>query len=753
MIPPEREVTDVMEPADVCVVGGGMAGYCAALAAAREGARTVLIHDRPVFGGCGSTEMRVPFSGAGSHNPSSNETGIILELLNEERATSPHSPGYGMVNAGWDLILYDKARSEPSLTFLLNTSVRRVRMDGERIGSVFGYQAGSEKLWEVTSRLFIDATGDGAVGIAAGVPFRIGQESKAEYGESMAPDEPWDWTLGSSLIFRARDEGRPVAFSPPSWARLYEGEESLAHRPHRGFEGGYWWIEIGYPFQTIEDNEAIRDELLAHVYGVWDHIKNRCAWSSDAANWSLDWVGMLPAKRESRRFTGAHVLTQTEIAARTLFEDRVAYGGWIIDDHTRGGIARRDRKPSFDGTEETFFLVAPYSVPLRSMIAKDVPNLLFAGRDMSASRLAFNSLRVQRTLAVCGQAAGTAAAYCAARNQSPGQLGNTDVHTIQQSLLRQDCWIPRVRNEDPADLARTSTVEASSTRRLVVTPAPGPGMSLAGGAAQILPLSDAPQMLRIALHNSNEKPVELLGSLHRAEDIWDLPALEREPVCRFPVAVDALPRVPLVVVVPEFDFEPGLYWLHLSPCEGVSWRFQDGLPLPGLTAAYVENGRLAFAPGTFSNWQPLAADALPQSRCYGPENTINGVSRPEQWPNVWVSAGPAPQWLRLVLAAPHPLHTVQVAWGLNFHRSYFNMPAFHRAPECARDYRIEVVLQDGSRRLWAEVAGNYQRLAVHRAPKGLTVPVAEVLITVLATNGADRVEIDEVRLYREGNGG
>ncbi len=739
------DVTETTPEFDVCVIGGGMAGYCAALAAAREGARTVIIQDRPVFGGCGSTEMRVPFSGAGSHNPAANETGIILELLTEERAHSPHSPGYGMVNAGWDLLLYDKARREPNLTTLLNTHARNVVMDGNAISAVIAVQLGTEKVWEVRARVFIEATGDGAIGAAAGVPFRIGQEVRSEYGESMAPDEPWDWTLGSSLVFRARDEGRPVDFVPPEWAVVYPDEESLSHRGHGQFEGGYWWIEVGFPHETIRDNEEIRDELLAHLYGVWDHIKNRCTHRQTAANWALDWVGMLPAKRESRRFIGAHVLTQTQIAERELFPDRVAYGGWIIDDHTKGGIVHRDQKPSFDGTEETHFLVAPYSVPLRSLYAANVSNLLFAGRVMSASRLAFNSLRVQRTLAVVGQAAGSAAALCSQKGCTPAEFAGGDIHTLQQSLLRQDCYIPRVRNEDSADVARQARVTASSTFSLVAQPAED-GVSLTEGAAQVLPLSEWPQQFRVYLRNTGDSGVALSATLHRADDIWDLGALDSEPCAALEFILPAGYTGPVVADAGDADLGLGLYWLKVEAAEGVLWLMQTE-PLPGLTAARREQGRWVHSPSTFSSWRPLAADVLPESRCYEPGNIINGVGRPEQWTNVWLSEGDAPQCVRLELPAPVELDRIQIAWGLNFNRSYFQMPALMRAPECARDYRIEVETSCHGRQVWAEVSGNYQRLRIHERPADFAGAIREVIITVEVTNGAPRVEIDEIRAH------
>ena len=739
-------ITHRIDSLDVCVVGGGLAGLCAALAAAREGAKTALIHDRPVLGGNASTEIRVPSSGAGHHNPCANETGIILELLTEERARNHDPSGYSMVNAHWDLILYDAVRREENLTALLNTHVNEVNMEGDRIRSVVGTQMGSERVWEIEAELFIDCTGDGVVGVAAGVPFRIGQEARSEYGESMAPDEPWDWTMGSSMFFRARDAGRPVEFVPPPWAERYPDETSLQHRGHGFIEGGYWWIEIGHPFDTIRDNEDIRDELLRHVLGVWDHIKNHCAQKQRAANYALDWVGMVPGKRESRRFIGAHVMTQSEIHSRTQYPDRVAYGGWIIDDHTKGGITQRAKKPSFDDVAEAVCLVAPYSVPLRSLYAREVRNLLFAGRLMSASRIVFNSLRVQRTLAVIGQAAGTAAARCTNVGREPGKLTDRDIHQIQQSLLRQDCYIPGVWNQDPDDVARRARVTASSSRPLLATPSDD-GLLLERGLAQLVPLSAWPEKLRIYVSNAASEPRELRASLHRPRDIWDLKALEEDTCATLAFSVPGEFEGTTEACIQGGPCDPGIYWLRIEPAPGLTWLF-EAAPTPGLTAARHDGESWTFTPGMFSDWTPFAADALPASRPFEPENVVNGAARPEAWPNVWVSEDGLPQWCRIELSEATELERVQIAWGLDFNRTYFPLPGLFRAPECARDYRIEVELADGASALWAEVRANYQRLRIHDRPQGFEGKARAILITVEATNGAPRVEICEVRAYR-----
>lgn len=748
---PTLRVTDSLDNLDVCIVGGGLAGICAAIASAREGARTVLIQNRPVLGGNSSTEIRVPPFGAGHYNPLANETGIILELLNEERARSHDTVDYSNVNAHWDLALLDAVKREPNLKLLLNANVFDVEMNGARVQSVTASQTGTERVWRVSASYFMDCSGDGALGVAAGVPFRIGQEARDEYDESLAPEIGWDWTLGSSLFFRARDIGRPAPFEPPAWAACYPDEESLCHRSHKPLTSGYWWIEVGYPYDTIADNEEIRDEALRHVLGVWDHIKNHCEDREQATNYALDWVGMVPGKRESRRFVGAHVMTQNEVQERFLYPDRIGYGGWIIDDHTKGGILAKGEAPNpHDHLSLDQFLVSPYSVSLRSLYANEVENLFFAGRLMSVSRLVFNSLRVQRTLAVIGQAAGTAAAHAKKSGRAPHQFSDDDIAQIQQSLLRQDCWIPQLPNADPNDLAPRAKVSASSSRAYQVA-ASGKGVDLKMAHAQLIPLTLAPEKLRLFLRNDGEARA-MKASWHRAADAWDLPALRAQPNCEIAFDVPANHDGALEIELPADANWPDLsayFWVRLEAAPNVIW-LEQAEPLPGVAAAKCEAGEWSFSPKIFSTWAPLAADVWPPSRPYEIENISNGFARPETMPNLWVSDDAATSPVcRLEWDETVELSRVQIAWGLDFSRDYIHMTPYFRAPECARDYQIEAELEDGTGRLWCEVRGNYQRLRVHPCPDGLQgAPVKALVITVSATNGAPNVSICEVRAER-----
>jgi hypothetical protein len=179
-------------------------------------------------------------------------------------------------------------------------------------------------------------------------------------------------------------------------------------------------------------------------------------------NWAMDWVGMVPGKRESRRLIGDHILTQHDLMGlNPPLDDAGAIGGWPMDDHPPGGFDRSDLPPFVSvKTAEV------YNIPLRSLYSKNVGNLMMAGRNASCSHVAFSSTRVMATCAVMGQAAGTAAALCVRHGLSPRALheDKPKLAALQQTLLRDDQTIKGLRNADPADLARSAKVTASAQR-------------------------------------------------------------------------------------------------------------------------------------------------------------------------------------------------------------------------------------------------------------------------------------------------
>lgn len=435
-----------------------------ALAAARNGAKVILCQDRPVLGGNASSEVRMHVVGADNQGARSEalatearETGMIEEIRLDTCVRNPQKSASML-----DLIFYEKCRAEPNLTLLLNTTVCGVEMRDGRIAAVRAERPSTEDAFEIEAKMFVDCTGDGRMALEAGASYRHGREAKAEFDEKLAQVEADGKTLGSTILFQARRHDQPMPFIPPPWVRKFT-EEELKFRPHgkpgldQGLEYGYWWAEWGGHLDTVKDNESIRDELLAITLGIWDHVKNGGDHGAD--NWALEWFGFLPGKRESRRFIGLHTLNEADVFESAEFPDAIAYGGWPIDMHPPEGVDRPEEQPC-----TKHMMPHLYDIPLRACISTDVPNLMFAGRNMSATHVAFASTRVMATCAVIGQGVGTAAAHAIAKNLLPAELASNfaEMSAVQQQLLRDDSYLVGRKNEDPRDLARRAEVRGSS---------------------------------------------------------------------------------------------------------------------------------------------------------------------------------------------------------------------------------------------------------------------------------------------------
>ena len=424
---------------DLCVIGGGLAGMCTAIAAARHGARVVLMQDRPVLGGNASSECHVQISGAarGGTIPHVRETGILEELRLENLYRNPHE-----VFTIQDTVFYEKAYLEPNITPLLNCSCIDARMEGNHIVSVTGWQLTAETRHTIKAAIYADCSGDGILAPLTGAEFRIGREARSEFGESIAPQVADQRTMGMSLLFFSREYDSPQPFEPPLWAYRFESCDELpwGEEGHRRWAMGYWWVELGGEHDSIHDTEMLRDELLKIAYGVWDHLKNHCRHRDQLAQYALDWMQFLPAKRESRRYVGDHMLTQGDIESEGRFDDIVAYGGWTMDDHHPAGFWSVKT-----GEPATIWhpCPSPYGIPYRILYSRNIDNLMFAGRDTSCSHAAMSSTRVMGTCAVMGQAVGTAAAIAARLGISPRQV-NGHIQALQQALLRDDCYLPWV---------------------------------------------------------------------------------------------------------------------------------------------------------------------------------------------------------------------------------------------------------------------------------------------------------------------
>ena len=353
----------------------------------------------------------------------------------------------------WDSILYEKVKFEPNITLLLNCACCDAATEGDTILSVTGFQLTTYTWHTVEAKIFADCSGDSVLAELCGAEYMVGRESKDTFGESMALEQADRKTMGMSLMIQAHETDRKIDFIPPVWAYSFPTDESMNNKPHDCLEKintNFYWIELGGEQDSIHDTEEIRDELLKIAFGVWDHIKNQGDHGAD--NWELDWIGFLPGKRESRRYVGDYIMTQDDVIGAVVPADTVAYGGWQIDNHLPGGFR-------MSGAGENHLqkvrLREPYGIPYRSLYSKNIANLMFAGRNISASHLAFATTRVMATCGVIGQAVGTAAALAVEKGIAPRGVG-AHMAELQRRLLEDDCFLPKFPRQMPALTAKAT---------------------------------------------------------------------------------------------------------------------------------------------------------------------------------------------------------------------------------------------------------------------------------------------------------
>lgn len=486
----KRELKTITHNADLVVVGGGMAGTCCAITAAREGLKVVLVQDRPVLGGNASSEVRLWVLGATSHMGSSNrwarEGGVHDEILVEN--FHRNAEGSPLI---FDALLLEKVVLEPNITLLLNSAVYEVIKradDPDRIESVTAFCSQNSTRYVLNAPLFADCSGDGIVGFLAGAAFRMGAEKRDEFNETYAPSAEYGELLGHSIYFYSKDVGHPVKFVPPSFAIKNVPQKIPRFRAFNANTHGcqLWWIEFGGRLDTVHDTETIKWELWKVVYGVWDYIKNSGD-HPDSANRTLEWVGMIPGKRESRRFEGDYMLTQNDVINRPHHPDAVAFGGWSIDLHPADGVF--SERPGSNHRHAR----GVYTIPLRCLYSRNISNLFLAGRIISSSHVAFGSTRVMGTGAHCGQAVAVAAAVCRERSLLPRDCASGEaLAEVQLRLHRTGQHIPNVVPRDPKNLAERATARASSSFDMRSLPPGNARRTLAKSVAQLIPMRKGP---------------------------------------------------------------------------------------------------------------------------------------------------------------------------------------------------------------------------------------------------------------------
>jgi hypothetical protein len=703
--------------ADLVITGGGMSGVCCAITAARQGLKVVLVQDRSVLGGNASSEVRLWILGATSHMGNNNrwarEGGVVDEILVENTYRNPE--GNPII---FDAILLDKVVSEPNIRLLLNTAVYDVqKKDAETIELLKAYCSQSQSSYELKAQLFCDASGDGVVGFLSGAAFRMGAESKEEFGELFAPDKSYGELLGHSLYFYSKDVGKPVKFIPPSFA-LDDITKIPRFRSFNAKEYGckLWWIEFGGRMDTVHDTEKIKWELWKIVYGVWDHIKNSGLFP-EAENLTLEWVGMIPGKRESRRFEGDYMLVQQDIVEQRKHDDAVAFGGWSIDLHPSDGVYS-----NLPGCNQ-WHSKGIYQIPYRCLYSKNISNLFLAGRIISASHVAFGSSRVMATAAYLAQAVAVAAAVCKENNCLPAALvSDKRIGIVQQKLLASGQYIPGVEAIEKNDLLQEAVITASSELQLQAMPENGGLKSLDLAVAQLIPF-EAGDIPAVNFHAVAEEATTLEVEIRVSSKAGNFTPDESKQRFSFPLQ----PGRNCIAVKPAAAINESQYvfiLLHKNPMIKV---YRSDLRITGILSVFntinpdVSNYGKQEATGgigvdSFEFWCPqrrpeghnLALQLARPVTSFGAANVVNGIARPSTRPNAWVAdfsdERPA---LKLQWKEAKEIKRLQLSFDTDFDHPMESVLMTHpetAMPFCIRNYKV----YDDRGNLIYEKKDNYQ---------------------------------------------
>lgn len=784
---------------DLSIVGGGIAGVCCAITAAREGLRVVLVNDRPVLGGNASSEIRLWVLGATSHMGNNNrwarEGGVIDEILVENLYRN--ADGNPVL---FDTILLEMIRAEPRITLLLNTAICEVtKSDPARIAGVRGFCSQNSTWYGIHAPFFVDASGDGIVGFLAGAAFRMGAECAHEFGERFAPSTEYGGLLGHSLYFYTKDVGRPVTFTPPGFA-LQDITKIPKYRMFNAHEHGcsLWWIEYGGRLDTVHDAEAIKWELWQIVYGVWDYIKNSGRFP-EAETLTLEWVGHISGKRESRRFEGDYMLTQQDLVEQRRHADAVSYGGWAIDLHPADGVF--SELPACN----QWHLKGVYQIPFRSMYSRNIENLFLAGRLISASHVAFASTRVMATCGHNGQAVAVAAKVCQRNGWMPKQLAEAEhVVDLQRQLQRTGQYIPHVVAHDPVDLAQRAQVTASSRLVLEELSVSEASFPLTDAWGMLLPVKRGrlPTFTLFAAAKSvTQVRCELRASEREGNFTPDVVLATQMVSVGAPIEqMVATPHIrqrrpvlahsqlggnhtshatsnghPVVRSASQDPFELNIdfnasverdqyVFLCVHPAD-VDLYMSDQIVSGMLAVRHGTDPRVAgknqqhppdgIGIDSFELWCPkrrphgqnLALRVSPGLDCFGPRNVLNGVARPADQPNAWIADwdDPKPR-LTLSWSEPQQIGHVELSFDTDFDHPMETVLMGHperTVPQCVQKFRI----LDGTGRELASCHDNHQTRRSIRFSNPVTTNTLH--IELQAPSESVPAALMEVRCYGE----
>ncbi|MDD2599275.1 MAG: FAD-dependent oxidoreductase [Kiritimatiellae bacterium] len=435
---------------DLVISGGGVAGVCAAISAARLGLKVALIQDRPVWGGNNSSEVRVHLGGRVNIDPYARLGDVVNEI-------GPAKGGNAMPAAQYeDERKHAAVDAEKNIVQFLNTRAVRVEMNGSRIKAVIGRHIESGVETRFSAPVFADCTGDGSVGLAAGAEYRYGREGRDEFNEPTAPEGGDSMTMGASVQWYSVEKKERVDFPDIKWGLDFNDDNC------EKVKMGEWTWETGMNRHQINEFERIRDYGRLVVMSNWSFLKNRSKDKASYAKDKLDWVAYVAGKRESCRLVGDLLLTENDIIQEKIYPDGTACTTWTIDLH----YPDPKNTESFPGNEFKsickHILIYPYPIPYRCYYSKNIDNLFMAGRNISVTHVALGTTRLMRTTGMMGEVVGMAATLCLKNNCEPRAIYTSHLDELKE-LMRKGVGLgtkqpPQTYNEG-ASKKRTSPIE------------------------------------------------------------------------------------------------------------------------------------------------------------------------------------------------------------------------------------------------------------------------------------------------------
>lgn len=735
---------------DVIVAGGGPGGVPAAVACARMGVRVLLLQNRSMLGGNSSDEIGVTMDGAEAYHMYARETGIAEEI----RRLRDRDPSFV---GDYTRAMEELVSREENITVLYDQHVCGVQMkDAASIESVYTMNIRTLSRHKFSGRIFIDCTGDGWLGYYAGAKYRMGREAFWQHRESIADEKPDMLTMSGCLKAGNRSyyvhSEEPVGYCAPEWVPKLPVDDREFGRVING-DGSrmYWWIEASNAYDNMWDGEEARDGLLLALLGYYDHIKNHWSKKERAQHIKLKLPGAITGRRESRRLIGDYILTQNDCTENSVFEDAISYAGWHLDIHHPEGIYSGTKGPMHCAKH-----VPLPQIPFRCLYSVNIDNLMFAGRNISVTHLALGCTRVANTIATFGQAVGTAAAMCIRYNELPRGIGQRYIKQLQQQLIKDDQFIPGLKNEDENDPCLGAKATASSVKNDELFRAlqgnDGEWMSLDGTTRMmnmcVRSTAGDVKELYVKLRSVNTAPAAItMHAYTQGTGLSTYTELGKTVTARaeVPPMWEGWVKVPINLPIPVDEIVDRCFFhLWLEPAQGIFWMGVNDLSFYDYAGEADGNGKVT--KWVARSYRCSVKQPVEEIADCGAANVTNGYSRIlDARTYEWVShpAQSLPQWLQVEFEKTE-IHSVSVTFDTDLTNPGTCWHAESKAegvPACVKDYTVDVF--DGTQ--WirvADIKGNFQRRRSHAF---VPMQAEKIRITVLATWGDPSARIMEVR--------